>query len=99
MSDCAVVAKALVAKYPFLSDTGTKPHVSDAWSSFASMFFCLLQYSWMKFISMRCFNVNCSDPDEPQPKKKKLDKTSLIKLPSTITQKLQSVMMSAMSET
>ena len=29
----------------------------------------------MKFISMCCFNVNRPDPDEPQPKKKKLDKT------------------------
>ena len=28
MSDCAVAGKALVAKYPFLADTGTKPHVS-----------------------------------------------------------------------
>lgn len=42
MSDCAVVAKALVAKYPLLADTGTKPHVSDTWSSFACMFLCLL---------------------------------------------------------
>ena len=29
----------------------------------------------MKFISMHCFNVNRPDPDELQPKKKKLDKT------------------------
>ena len=28
-SDCAVAAKALVAKYPFLADTGGKPHMSD----------------------------------------------------------------------
>ena len=28
MSDCAVAAKALVAKYPFLTDTIGKPHVS-----------------------------------------------------------------------
>ena len=27
VDDCAVAAKALVAKYPFLGDTGTKSHV------------------------------------------------------------------------
>ena len=28
LSHCAIVAKALVAKYPFLSDSGVRPHVS-----------------------------------------------------------------------
>lgn len=31
----------------------------------------------MKFISMRCTNVNRPDPDDSQPKKKKLEKTNL----------------------
>lgn len=29
MSDCAIAAKALVAKYPFLGDTDASPHVSN----------------------------------------------------------------------
>lgn len=28
LGDCAVAAKALVAKHPHLGDTGSKPHVS-----------------------------------------------------------------------
>ena len=29
MGDCAIAAKALVAKYPFLGDTDTSPHVRN----------------------------------------------------------------------
>lgn len=61
MTDCAIAAKALVAKYPFLGDTEGKPH-----------------FSWMKFISIRCSNVNRPDPDKPKPKKRKLD-TKVVK--------------------
>ena len=29
VSDCAIAAKSLVAKYPFLGDTDTSPHVRN----------------------------------------------------------------------
>jgi len=32
MNDYAEAAKALVAKYPFLADTGKQPHISDVHS-------------------------------------------------------------------
>ena len=36
-----------------------------------------MQYSWMKFISMRCSIVNRPDPDDSQQKKRKLEKVKL----------------------
>ena len=34
MSDCAIVAKALIVKFPFLADTVGKPHVSVITNNF-----------------------------------------------------------------
>ena len=75
MSDCVIAAKA---KYPFLAETDTSPYVRNTHIVLCLyLSVCLLQYSWMKFISMRCANVNRPDPDDSQQKKKRLEKAKL----------------------
>ena len=77
IDDCAIPAKALVAKYPFLADAiedGRTSHVSYFLIFMVFLFsVCLdFQFAWMKFIAQRCSNVNRgSSGDEPRPKRGK----------------------------
>ena len=64
MRDCEVVAKSLVATYPFL-----KQHVRLIFLCVSYLIF--FQHSWKQFLYTKCQNIN-----RPSPKEKKTDKSA-----------------------
>ena len=73
MSDCSVPAKAIVKEYTFLADAS-----EDGKEMFYFILpfpiIIIMQFSWMKFISQRCSNVNRGESaDAPKPKRSKVE--------------------------
>ena len=76
MSDCSVPAKAIVKEYTFLADAsedGKEPHVRMFYFILPFPIIIIMQFSWMKFISQRCSNVNRGESaDAPKLKRSKV---------------------------